>query len=380
MRRARRRRPAEQAARPAEPLPGSRSRGAVELTRPTVLTLGEHSCAAGSHRGNGIESNPRPPPATDAATPRRSAEHRHSAIRVRGASVRGSCSSSPHEARTDAEASMTWITTSTSPLRTLPPTGSRRCARTSTSLSTTLVLAARRWLCRPTSEGRSRWLDGQELTGVVGAWRSAPGRGCGRGRGSRTHRLSTGARRGPAVGGVGDEVRRDVARLGFRPVGIVALVAVAEREDEPNRSAWRGWPRPDASSPRSVRAGARPVVDRHTYVDAGRCAPPPTIFSSRCRPTWSCRDRARRSSPGTAGRRIEAIMGEVHGRAPTIALGVGALLAPDGRPATNRPRRRDRAAATPCLRSSARGLQAGEGRLGRHSMTRGERASSNLTT
>jgi hypothetical protein len=227
------------------------------------------------------------------------------------------------------EASTTRIyTTSTSPVEDLVA-GWFSAMRENVDVALTPPVPAARPVgyVRPTSDGMQPWLDRQELTGVVGALAVDTGMGLrAKDAGAAYDRLVDreldAARRSATSGG---DVRRDVARLGFLDQSAsAALVAVARRQDELNRSAWRGLAEAGHVVAEIRRGGVTGLASTvHTYVDGGTMRTPTddlliALVRSNVELSQTDLDDQRR---GRLVRRIEAITGKGTDVLPTIALG-----------------------------------------------------------
>ena len=164
------------------------------------------------------------------------------------------------------------------------------------------------------------WLDGQELAGVVGAVAVDTGMGlrakvAGAAYDRLVDRELDAARRSAASGG---DVRRDVVRLGFLDQSAsAALVAVARRQDELNRSAWRGLAEAARVVAEVRRGGVTGLASTaHTYVGGGTMRTPTddlliALVRSDVELSQTELDDARR---GRLVTRIEAITGNGLGR------------------------------------------------------------------
>ena len=330
--------PAERAALLAEPLPGSRvAGGALSNSRGDRMTLGEHLVRRWiTFEANGIESHPDLRLSTDLDLARL-LQSGATATGEGGAETRARVmiEVSRTSAHAMLEASTTRIHTSaTAPIEDLVADWFSAMRENVDLALTTAVPAAQlaTSYARLTSDGMQPWLDGQELTGVVGALAVDTGTGLrAKDTGAAYDRLVDreldAARRSAASGG---DVLRDVARLGFLDqAASAALVAVARRQDELNRSAWRGLAEAAHVVAEIRRGGVTGLASTvHTYLDGGTMRTPTddlliALVRSNVELSQTELDDVRRAQ---LARRIESITGSCADVLPTMA--VGGRLAP----------------------------------------------------
>ena len=330
--------PAQESALLAEPLPDSGvAAGALANSRGDRITLGEYLVRRWvAHEANGIESHPDLRLSTDADLARLLASvatsTRQGAAETRARVMLEVSRTSGHAM---LEASTTRIySRTTAPLEQLVAEWlSAMRGNVDIALATPLLSAGTSpGYVRQTSGAAEPWLDAEELTGVVAALAVDTGMGL--------HAKDPGAAYGRLVDRElraaqdtverGDDVRRDVVRLGFLDqAASAALVAVARRQDVLNRSAWQGLAEAghviDEIRRGSV-AGLASTV--RTYVDGGtmRSAADDLVIAlvrSDVELAQTDLDDARRAQLVS---RIGAITG---GRTDVLAaIGLGAARAP----------------------------------------------------
>lgn len=241
--------PAEEAALLAEPLPDSSVAGVgLANSRGDRLTLGEHLVRRWiTVEASGTASHPGLRLSTDAdlarLLPSVSEAPTHGAAETRARVMLELSRTSAHAMR---EASTTQIYTSA----TAPIEGQvadwlcamRENVNPALSQRDPVVTAGLPYAV-PTSSGTQPWLDGAELTGVVGALAADTGMGLhAKDPGAAYRRLMDNeVRATEASVEAGGDLRADVTRIGFFDQAASAeLVTLARRQDELNRSALQG--------------------------------------------------------------------------------------------------------------------------------------------